>query len=136
MTWWSNHHTRMMNRWIKTSERNLLKTHFVLVNKLKSFKKIFGKGQMMKTFEYIHNLYCKKEFKSIQRVQEMLIEKMPMFHQLQYHKYNELIIYCQFLLDSHAGLQNHVNTIITILDTNHELGRCIQVHILLILASQ
>jgi hypothetical protein len=128
----------MMSRFVTTSEKNLLHIHYVLVSNVKFIKKFFRKGQMMKAFEYIRSLYNKKNFKAIERVQEVLVEKMPNFHGYQYNKYSELIEYCQLLLDSRTlpgwDLHMHANDMIAVLDTNHELGRCIQEHILVVLA--
>ena len=127
----------MMNRMVTRSERNLLHINYVLVSKLKYVKKVFRKGKMIKAFENIQSLYFKNDFKEIERVYELLIAKMPSFHDHRYYKHIELMEYCQVLLDSRGltgwRLQERVNETIMCFDTNHELGRRIQVHILQIL---
>ena len=122
--------------WIKTSERNVLKAHTEFILNIKPLKKVFRKGKMMKIFEYINTLYYKNNFRAIERIQTQLFQDMPKFYQIHYNKYNELISYCQYLLDSRhldiVSKKEYGNNLIKTLDKVHELGSCIEKQILII----
>jgi len=114
----------------------MLKTHTKFIINIKPLKKIFRKGKMMKTFEYINTLYHMNNLKAIERIQIELFDNRPKFHQGNYNKYNDLILYCQYLLlVRHLNKESRLdygNEIINKLDKVHELGISIEKEILMI----
>ena len=121
--------------WVRTSERHLREAHETVALKLKRFKRIFiQKGEMMKTFDHINRLHDSKNYKGIQRVIRMLYRDMPPHWMPRYHKYKELIRYCQFLEDIRFanGVEraNLIEDLRNSLDMGHEVGVSIYEHTL------
>ena len=110
---------------VTTSERALLKTHITIAGKIKCFKKLFVKGVMIKTFEYINWLYAKKKYVAILRVIEQL--STSSYQPSKSYKAKELIRYCEFLLSDVCGhCKECLDELIASLNTTHELGQRIE----------
>jgi len=131
----------LKHNFVERSERRLLIIHNAIAARLKTFKRIFiKKGLMMRTFDYINQLYENKDFKGISKmITRLQIEyNDPQYRFNRDYKYNELIAYCMFLEDYHNKKNDAEGIIlgaelIEMLNVGHELGRCIEKKILQII---
>ena len=108
--------------------------HICLTRKFKYLKKtMFGKGEMMKKYDYIIRLYNRNNIVGLLVFRESLINTFPNFWELSYHKYLELIIFINFIIKydkMNNDLKNkYVNDTIKSLDISHEIGFLIKTKI-------
>ena len=125
------------SQWFTTSERSLIVVHNHMASRLKAAKRlVISKGYMMKTYDYINHLRRESDRIGIRRVISMLLKERssPIIHVPRYHKYKELIMYCDFILEyldsvDKAELILLAHECCKILNIGHELGCAIDTSI-------
>jgi hypothetical protein len=91
---------------------------------------MFGKGRMIKKYDYVIRLYDRKNIVGLLVFRESLLNNLPNFWELSYHKYLELIMFIDFIIKYdkvNKDLKNkYVNDTIKSLNITHEIGYLIK----------
>lgn len=117
--------------WYHNRVDDLDNIHICLTRKLKYLNKIvFGKGRMIKKYDYIIRLYNRKNTVGLLLFRESLINTLPNFWELSYHKYLELVMFIDFIIKYdkvNNDLKNkYVNDTIKSFNISHEIGYLIK----------
>jgi len=119
------------SKWYHNRVDNIDNIHISITRKLKYLNKImFGKGRMIKKYDYIIRLYDRKNTNGLLLFRDFLINTLPNFWELSYHKYIELINFIDFIIRYDKINNNlkdkYVNDTIKSLNITHEIGYLIK----------
>jgi hypothetical protein len=115
------------SNWYHNRVDDIDNIHICITRKLKYLNKImFGKGRMVKKYDYIIRLYDRKNTNGLLLFRDFLINTLPNFWELSYHKYIELINFIDFIIRYDKINNNlkdkYVNDTIKSLNITHEIG--------------
>ena len=114
------------SKWYHNRVNNIDTIHICLTRKLKYLKNnIYGKGKMMKKYDDIISLYYRNNIIGLEMYRNSLEINIPL-HRPHYHKYIELVILINFLLDYDKIDDNYKNKFLEeklkYIHIDHELG--------------